>query len=89
MSCPACGGSERTEINIRMKQESDLKQVLGSTWDARNMARCDECGNLYDPRFAAGEGGNSESTANVNCSGCGSLNPESEERCTQCGATLG
>lgn len=53
MTCPVCDATEFQVINIRIPQESDLKQLGGSTWDAQNMARCNGCGVLYDRRYAA------------------------------------
>jgi len=60
-------------------------QVVGSTWDGRNMARCDDCGVLYDHRIAESEGG---AVDQVNCPGCGSLNPGNRETCSHCGEQL-
>lgn len=48
MTCPVCGSSERKVINVRIAKESELSQVIGSTWGGRNMTRCNECGVLYD-----------------------------------------
>lgn len=94
MACPVCGGTEFAEVNVRMKQESDLKQALGSTWDGRNVARCNECGVLYDHRHA--ESGGSEDRAEggprapekVNCPDCGSRNPGDRDVCSYCGTSL-
>lgn len=93
MACPVCGSTDLTEVNVRMKQASDLQQVVGSTWDARNMARCDECGVLYDHGFVSDEkdhqtSQSQDTTVTVNCSDCGSLNPHDQDTCSYCGTTL-
>lgn len=87
MACPVCASTERTEINVRVKQESDLKQIVGSTWDGRNMARCDGCGVLYDHRYA--ESGDGEDTSEtVNCPECGSPNAGDRAICSYCESEL-
>lgn len=94
MACPVCGGTEFAEVNVRVRQESDLKQVVGSTWSGRNVARCDECGVLYDHRYAAsgdsedGDEGNRRGPDKVNCPDCGSRNPGDQDRCSYCGSSL-
>lgn len=52
MSCPVCDSTDTKMINVRVSKDSDLKQLVGSTWDGRNMARCNGCGVLYDHRYA-------------------------------------
>lgn len=88
MVCPVCGGTEMTEINVRMNQESDLKQVIGSTWDGRNMARCDECSVLYDHRHANSGSENAQPAEKINCPECGSLTSQDQDNCSHCEATL-
>ena len=90
MPCPVCGGTDKRIINVRVKQESDLKQLAGSTWDGRNMARCNECGVLYDYRYADDSGDESGAAAanTVNCPDCGSPNPSDRETCSYCDTSL-
>jgi hypothetical protein len=90
MNCPVCGETDKKTINVRVKQESDLKQLAGSTWDGRNMARCNECGVLYDHRYAneRDDGTGSEVAETVNCPDCGSPNPGDRETCSYCGTSL-
>jgi len=84
MPCPVCDGTEHTEINVRMKKDSDLSQVVGSPWDGRNVARCDDCGVLYDHQLDERQG----DVGQVNCPDCGSLNPGDRDRCEYCDADL-
>ena len=88
MPCPVCGGTDKKIINVRVEQESDLKQLAGSTWDGRNMARCNECGVLYDHRYADEDGEESGTAKTVNCPDCGSPNPGDRETCSYCGTSL-
>jgi hypothetical protein len=81
-----------------MQKDSDLEQLVGSTWDGRNVARCNECGVLYDHRFAEGgaEATSSDETATgataadetVNCPDCGSPNAGDRDTCSYCGSSL-
>lgn len=87
MTCPVCDGTDVTEINIRVKQDSDVGQIVGSVWNGRNMARCDECGVLYDGQIADSEE-NREAATKVNCPDCGSPNPQTQETCSYCGTSL-
>jgi uncharacterized Zn finger protein len=92
MPCPVCGGTERAVVNVRVSKDSDLAQVVGSTWDGRNMARCDDCGVLYDHKLAGSDGGGKKQrgqpSERVNCPDCGSLNPSTSDSCSHCGAQL-
>lgn len=88
MACPVCGGTEVMEINVRIKQESDLKQVIGSTWDGRNVARCNECGVLYDHQYAESEADDQQSAETMNCPECGSLTSRNRDTCSYCGTAL-
>jgi len=88
MDCPVCGGSERTIINVRLSQESDLTQVVGSTWDGRNMARCDECGVLYDHRHDEPDSDSAPDAEKVNCPECGARTAAHRETCSYCEAPL-
>lgn len=82
-----------TEINVRISKDGDLKQLVGSTWDGRNMARCDDCGVLYDHRVA-GSGADSTASqdqqpaAKLNCPDCGARNCQDRETCSYCEAPL-
>lgn len=84
MACPVCDGTETTEVNVRVKKDSDLSQLAGSPWDGRNVARCDECGVLYDHQLE--EGGRDAEP--VNCPDCGSLNDAHRDTCEYCEADL-
>jgi hypothetical protein len=94
MTCPVCGGTDRKTINVRISRDSDLKQLVGSTWDARNMARCNDCGVLYDHRYVESDGsddgteGSRTTPDTVNCPDCGSPNPGDRDTCEYCGARL-
>lgn len=92
MSCPVCDGTDATTVNVRMAQDSDLQALVGSTWDGKNVARCDGCGVIYDPEVAGDDpdsvGSESEQVASgrVNCPDCGALNPPTVDECATCGA---
>lgn len=88
MDCPVCDESERTIINVRVSKESDLSKVVGSTWDGRNMARCDECGVLYDHRFDEPDSGTVGDGQKVNCPECGARIAANRETCSYCEAPL-
>jgi len=84
MPCPVCDGTDVTEVNVRVKKDSDLKQVVGSPWDGRNVARCDDCGVLYDHQLDERQ----RDSEPVNCPDCGSLNAGDRSTCEYCGADL-
>ena len=91
MACPVCDGTDFDEVNVRVSQESDLKQVVGSTWDGRNVARCNGCGVLYDHRYAGDEDsadGSQRAPEKVNCPDCGSRIPGDLDDCSYCGSSL-
>lgn len=88
MTCPVCGGSERMVINIRVQHDSDLSQVVGSTWDGRNMARCDECGVLYDHQYIEPGSSDSQGESPINCPECGSPNDATRDSCSYCDEPL-
>ena len=76
------------EINVRVSQESDLKQAVGSTWDGRNMARCNECSVLYDHRYAESGNENAQPAEKINCPECGSLTSTDRDTCSYCETAL-
>lgn len=89
MACPVCGSTERKTINVRVQKDSDLMQVAGSTWDGRNMARCNECGVLYDHRYTDADGsGETEvdqgTPETINCPECGAPNSGTRDICSYC-----
>jgi len=93
MPCPVCDGTDHTVVNVRVPKDGDLEQLVGSTWDGRNVARCDDCGVLYDHRIASsGDGGDGAAqhgpSDQVNCPECGSLNPSTRDTCSHCGEQL-
>jgi hypothetical protein len=73
MSCPVCENSDFTEIS--------------GGWRDRKVARCDECGNIFDHLFVRGET-EGDPAAKVNCPDCGALNPGNQESCSHCDAPL-
>jgi uncharacterized Zn finger protein len=73
MSCPVCDSSTFTEIS--------------GGWRDRKVARCDECGVMYDHLFVTGDIEES-SSAKVNCPECGSLNAGDRDSCSYCDAPL-
>jgi hypothetical protein len=95
MPCPVCDGTEATTVNVRMAQDGGVDELVGSTWDGKNVARCDGCGVVYDPEVAgdgaagAATGDEPEGTAGgrVNCPECGALNPPASDECATCGAS--
>ncbi|QSW98116.1 hypothetical protein [Haloterrigena alkaliphila] len=92
MTCPVCDETDVTVINVRIEQESDLTQAIGSAWDGRNMARCDNCGVLYDHQLATresdGSSGERRESETVNCPSCGSPAPGDRDRCSYCDEPL-
>jgi DNA-directed RNA polymerase subunit RPC12/RpoP len=76
------------EINVRVNQESALKEAIVSTWDGRNMARCNDCGVLYDHRYAGSGNEDAQSAEKINCPECGSLNAQDQDICSYCEAAL-
>jgi uncharacterized Zn finger protein len=90
MACPVCDGTERTVVNVRMHHDSDLEQLAKSTWDGRNVARCDGCGVLYDHRHAADDDETVDGPPDetVNCPECGSLTAAGRDTCSYCEAPL-
>lgn len=88
MPCPVCDSSERKIIKIRPKRESDFKQAfLDGASAVRWMARCDECGVLYDHQLTESDD-EREDVGTINCSECGSPNPETADSCSYCDARL-
>jgi hypothetical protein len=99
MTCPLCDATTYTTVNVRVQHESDAKQLAGSAWDGRSVARCDDCGVLYDHRVAdsgdavgdasddASATGES-SSQRVNCPDCGALNDGDLDACSVCGTRL-
>jgi translation initiation factor 2 beta subunit (eIF-2beta)/eIF-5 len=72
VTCPVCDSPEST--------------VISGSWDDRKIARCDECGTLYDHLYV--DGAVDATSETVNCPGCGSPNDGDRETCSHCGATL-
>lgn len=81
-------------VNVRMSRDSDLQALVGSTWDGRNVARCDGCGVVYDPEVAGDDSdpvvreGDGVAGGRVNCPEFGSLNPSTAEACETCDAPM-
>ncbi|WP_435318978.1 hypothetical protein [Haloarchaeobius sp. TZWSO28] len=94
MPCPVCGGTEAETVNVRVPKQSAVSEFVGSTWDGQNVARCDDCGVLYDHRIADATGTETnagESTSfgePTNCPDCGSRNPPERDTCTYCDTPL-
>lgn len=86
MACPVCDGTDVTVVNIRMKEESNLKQLVGEPWDGQNMARCDECGVLYDHQLTERDA--QADTRKLNCPECGSRTDATSDTCSYCGTNL-
>lgn len=94
MSCPVCDGTDATMVNVRMSQDSDLAALAGSTWDGKNVARCDGCGVIYDPEVAGDDGDpvvqefDEVASGRVNCPDCGALNEPTADECATCDVSL-
>lgn len=91
MACPVCGGTEFLTVNVRIQADSSLKKAINDGWEGRNVARCNDCGVLYDHRFVeSGEAaGESEAAGGtVNCPECGAPNDAGRAECSYCGASL-
>jgi len=93
MSCPVCGRTEAATVNVRVSQNSDLAALAGSTWDGKNVARCDGCGVVYDPEVAGDDSDpvvrevDEVASGHVNCPDCGALNPPTADECATCNAS--
>jgi rubredoxin len=94
MACPVCNATDVKLINVRVSRESDLKQLVGSTWEGRNVARCNECGVLYDHQYTESDEPDGQAERShrapetVNCPDCGAPNSGDQNACSHCGSSL-
>jgi len=85
MDCPVCDSSDRKTVLVTLPRERELTMLLGEASARQRMARCNECGVLYDHLLDEDESGVVERS---NCAECGSPNPTEEASCSTCGASL-
>ncbi|WP_157231292.1 hypothetical protein [Halostagnicola larsenii] len=52
------------------------------------MARCNECGVLYDHQYLEDEATAGQRESPINCPDCGSPNPAERSSCTYCDEPL-
>jgi hypothetical protein len=88
MTCPVCDSAERTMVYVESAPDSTIRALADNPGGTHKMARCDDCGVVYDHKLGERQVGSTDPDEMTNCPECGSRISADSSTCSYCDASL-